>query len=105
MHITSTQTQLNLQFGGMQLGSQELDSADEMLNKLEKVEAATAPAMTTAQAPGNSAPVAAAAAVASTPAASVADHGFAPECPDCGSLLAMQEGCMMCNSCGFSKCT
>jgi exosome complex RNA-binding protein Csl4 len=25
-------------------------------------------------------------------------------CPDCGSALWHVEGCMVCNSCGYSKC-
>jgi ribonucleoside-diphosphate reductase alpha chain len=25
-------------------------------------------------------------------------------CPDCGTVLCMEEGCMKCYSCGFSKC-
>ncbi|MFO7494197.1 MAG: vitamin B12-dependent ribonucleotide reductase [Desulfobacterales bacterium] len=25
-------------------------------------------------------------------------------CPDCGGILAHQEGCLMCHVCGFSKC-
>ncbi|MFC1920830.1 vitamin B12-dependent ribonucleotide reductase [Chloroflexota bacterium] len=28
----------------------------------------------------------------------------AGQCPDCGSLLAYQEGCFVCHSCGYSKC-
>lgn len=35
---------------------------------------------------------------------SIADAGFAPECPDCGSLLEFGEGCMTCRVCGYSKC-
>jgi len=26
-------------------------------------------------------------------------------CPECGSLLAHEEGCMVCKACGFSKCS
>lgn len=35
---------------------------------------------------------------------SIANSGFAPACPECGSTLAMAEGCMTCHGCGYSKC-
>ena len=35
---------------------------------------------------------------------SIADFGFMPGCPDCGSPLVMSEGCISCKSCGFSRC-
>ncbi len=34
----------------------------------------------------------------------VADFGHAPVCQTCGSMLRMAEGCMKCESCGYSKC-
>ena len=34
----------------------------------------------------------------------IADYGFMPGCPDCGSPLVMAEGCISCKSCGFSRC-
>lgn len=35
---------------------------------------------------------------------SIANYGAAPECPECGGVLRMGEGCMMCQGCGYSKC-
>ncbi|MFA5994889.1 MAG: adenosylcobalamin-dependent ribonucleoside-diphosphate reductase [Patescibacteria group bacterium] len=36
--------------------------------------------------------------------ASIANLGISPECPECHSVLAMQEGCLACFGCGYSKC-
>lgn len=36
---------------------------------------------------------------------SKADIGLCPECPDCGGLLEFAEGCVLCPSCGYSKCS
>jgi len=30
--------------------------------------------------------------------------GNCPECPECGSLIEYAEGCIVCRSCGYSKC-
>lgn len=35
---------------------------------------------------------------------SIADKGFAPQCPECAGDLAMEAGCYNCFSCGYSKC-
>lgn len=35
---------------------------------------------------------------------SIANLGYAPACPDCGSSLTFGEGCLKCDICGFSKC-
>ncbi len=35
---------------------------------------------------------------------SLADFGFAPECPECGGVLEHEGGCFVCRSCGYSKC-
>lgn len=34
----------------------------------------------------------------------VADYGHIPGCPDCGAPLVMEEGCVSCKTCGFSRC-
>ncbi|MBU1180004.1 hypothetical protein KJ885_03600 [Patescibacteria group bacterium] len=38
-------------------------------------------------------------------AVDVAKSGFAPECPECRSVMEISEGCMNCKSCGYSKCS
>lgn len=35
---------------------------------------------------------------------SIANVGFAPECPECNTVMALAEGCMTCFGCGYSKC-
>lgn len=35
---------------------------------------------------------------------SIADHGLAPACPECGNMMVLAEGCSKCDMCGFSKC-
>ena len=38
----------------------------------------------------------------------IEDYGLAKnlggQCPDCGGLLAYQEGCFVCHGCGYTKC-
>ena len=36
---------------------------------------------------------------------SKADRGHNPTCPECGEMLTFKEGCVGCNSCGWSKCS
>jgi ribonucleoside-diphosphate reductase alpha chain len=31
-------------------------------------------------------------------------RNIAGQCPDCGGLLAYQEGCFVCPNCGYTKC-
>jgi len=31
-------------------------------------------------------------------------QGMVATCPDCGSSIEHSEGCLICNSCGWSKC-
>jgi ribonucleoside-diphosphate reductase alpha chain len=35
---------------------------------------------------------------------SIANLGNAPVCPTCANMLIFAEGCMKCDSCGYSKC-
>ncbi|MEO8065420.1 MAG: adenosylcobalamin-dependent ribonucleoside-diphosphate reductase [Candidatus Doudnabacteria bacterium] len=35
---------------------------------------------------------------------SMANHGLAPGCPECGNMMVLAEGCAKCEMCGFSKC-
>jgi ribonucleoside-diphosphate reductase alpha chain len=37
-------------------------------------------------------------------AAKIVQEGGNPECPECGGMLVLQEGCNKCPECGFSKC-
>ncbi|MFA5862165.1 MAG: adenosylcobalamin-dependent ribonucleoside-diphosphate reductase, partial [Candidatus Thermoplasmatota archaeon] len=39
-----------------------------------------------------------------TSAALIVARGDNPECPDCGTMLTLQEGCIKCQSCGYSEC-
>jgi len=36
---------------------------------------------------------------------SLASVGFNPECPDCGTVLEISEGCVVCRACGYSRCS
>ena len=35
---------------------------------------------------------------------SIADFGYAPGCPECGTPLVLAEGCVTCKNCGYSRC-
>ncbi len=48
--------------------------------------------------------LASAPAQAASPKKTIAEYGMIPGCPDCGGALTLQEGCMSCKSCGFSRC-
>ena len=38
------------------------------------------------------------------PTASGNSEGTCPQCPECGEMLEFAEGCVVCKSCGYSKC-
>jgi len=33
-----------------------------------------------------------------------ASAGYNPECPECGTMLELSEGCVVCRACGYSRC-
>ena len=35
----------------------------------------------------------------------VASSGYNPDCPECGSMLELSEGCVVCRACGYSRCS
>jgi ribonucleoside-diphosphate reductase alpha chain len=35
----------------------------------------------------------------------MASVGYNPECPDCGGMLELSEGCVVCRACGYSRCS
>jgi len=75
---------------------------------LERHNALILDAMTATVTVGKSTIAEPVASLATAPAAakrSLANVGWAPECPDCASMLQFQEGCMTCRGCGYSKCT
>ncbi len=103
-HIESGQAKLDLTYTTEETGQLEtenLQSADEMLGKVEEVDVTV-----NAHAEGaaeRSVPTTTEKKVP-TVSDSIANAGVAPECPDCGGILAMAEGCMTCFGCGYSKC-
>ncbi|PIW36834.1 MAG: ribonucleoside-diphosphate reductase, adenosylcobalamin-dependent [Candidatus Kerfeldbacteria bacterium CG15_BIG_FIL_POST_REV_8_21_14_020_45_12] len=100
MHIESGQSQLDLKFTSEQPEQLEtLESADEMLGKVEEVTVTVASGSINSSEAGVE-PVK----KVPTVADSIANAGVAPECPECGGILAMAEGCMTCFGCGYSKC-
>lgn len=54
------------------------------------------------------APVTVATATATKTISFVEEHeirtDMCPECPECGSMVEFSEGCIVCKSCGYSKC-
>ncbi|MBI2411325.1 MAG: hypothetical protein HYV32_05530 [Candidatus Kerfeldbacteria bacterium] len=94
-HVNSAQGTLNLQFAATPA---PLQTADELLGNSSPVKTQESVTVTqTDTATTHQTTI-------SMKASSIADAGVAPECPECGSVLAMAEGCMMCHGCGYSKC-
>lgn len=95
-HMENGQGQLNLQFG---TPSEEVTSQHSGEPQPAHVTAASETVVVshTENADGSSTDTV-------SVSQSMADMGVAPECPECGGILALQEGCMTCHGCGYSKC-
>ncbi|MBW2988411.1 ribonucleotide-diphosphate reductase subunit alpha [Candidatus Woesearchaeota archaeon] len=39
-----------------------------------------------------------------SPQETIIKNGLAPECPECGAMLSIVEGCIVCRNCGYSQC-
>ena len=104
-HIREPQAALALKFGGTddhgsKTDGHELHGLPEV-GKLQEpqklmLESMTSTVSVIASADGAAASV--------TQKRSLANVGWAPECPKCGTMLQFQEGCMTCRGCGYSKC-
>jgi ribonucleoside-diphosphate reductase alpha chain len=78
-------------------GSVTLSCADAVGKAIERYLASNG------HASGNE--VAGATALEKPPENDIASVGYNPECPDCGSMLELSEGCVVCRACGYSRCT
>jgi len=90
-HLQSSQTTLNLQFAAENAVSQQVQEVVHQTTTEETVATVK---------PSGEATVT----KKTKTDTSIANLGVAPECPECGNILAMSEGCMMCHGCGYSKC-
>ncbi len=89
---------INKKQQSLQLAFKETPEPKEVITEESKVKITEPVAVSTgATASSHSAPSA-------PQKMAVADFGHAPVCQDCGSMLRMAEGCMKCESCGYSKC-
>lgn len=102
-HVRAPQEKLALEFPEVGEGV-----ADDRTKALEEHNKLVLDAMTSTITVGKSAIAEPVASLATAPVAmkrSLANVGWAPECPDCAGMLQFQEGCMTCRGCGYSKCT
>ncbi|UCC69559.1 MAG: vitamin B12-dependent ribonucleotide reductase, partial [Armatimonadota bacterium] len=79
-------------------GSVTLSCADAIGKAIERYLSANGHSKSRQQGSGNSSSQ-------SLPEGSIASVGYNPECPDCGAILEVAEGCVVCRSCGYSRCT
>ncbi len=94
-HMNAAQEKLQLKFSSEDT-TEQLQNANELLQATE-MEEITVTEKVTPQGEVTET-------VSVSSSVSIADVGLAPECPDCGGILAMMEGCMTCHGCGYSKC-
>lgn len=98
-HMEADQEQLQLKFPDSDDDKDVEDTIAEQLNVHTEKKEETVTVTESSSASGHSV------SVKSSSSLSIADSGFAPECPECGNIMAMAEGCMTCHACGYSKCT
>ena len=96
MHINSAQGQLSLKFEEPEVEDKETKLGQELLTATESEEIIITEKVAADGSHSSS--------MSMKSSSSIADAGVAPECPECGGILAMAEGCMNCYGCGYSKC-
>ncbi|MBI4142379.1 ribonucleoside-diphosphate reductase, adenosylcobalamin-dependent, partial [Candidatus Uhrbacteria bacterium] len=103
-HIRKPQEKLALPFAENQGAKTEVGKLQEPQKLILEAMTTTVTVGAPPTAPASPSTTGAATA-ASGAARSLANVGWAPECPKCGTMLQFQEGCITCRGCGYSKCT
>ncbi len=107
-HITKNQQKLQLEFKTNQAKNESIPSTapEQQFEGFAQEQVLVAAAASTPTAGGTVVSAAASVSVSSLGGhqMTIADMGHAPVCPTCSGMLRMEEGCMKCPECGYSKC-